>query len=106
MVIAVFQLLCYTTEDKDWEIILNFFRYPLLCLGFAWWIAGIVARYREIGNICSGDYVTADNANVDRSLYSMGSGRFINIYYTVYLWGLIVGCSCICCFGIWAGVMR
>ena len=105
MVVAVFRLLYAATESEAWIKLANFIGGPLGCGGLAWFIAGLVLRYRDIGNTCSGDYVTADDASVDRSLYSWDSGHFINIYYTVIMWFFIVVCSCVCCIGICAGVM-
>ena len=73
---------------------------PLGCVGLVWFIMGLVYRYREVGNVCSGDYVLAGSAQDGQGPYLWAQGHFINLYYVVVMWVLIGLCACACCVGI------
>ena len=102
MVVAVFQLLYAATESEAWIKLANFIGGPLGCGGLAWFIAGLVLRYRQIGNVCSGDLVLEGEDQTGP--YAWKSGKFMNIYYMVIMWILISVCACVCCVGICAGI--
>ena len=66
------------------------------CVGIAWFITGIVWRFKESGSIASGDQLSPEEykqeiANED-TLYQFKSGKFMLIYYII-VWTLI-GLSC------------
>ena len=76
------------------------------CGGLAWWIAGIVWRFRASGKFASGDSLTEAEltvaeaaADVENSttLYQLSSGRFMYVYYMIcwILMGVSCGCSLI-----------
>ena len=100
----MFQFLYAATESDVWEKLVNCIGGPLGCVGLAWFIAGLVVRYREIGAICSGDYTTADGSEQGSEPYAWKSGHWINIYYVVIMWFFIAVCACGCCIGICATV--
>lgn len=66
------------------------------CSGLAWWITGIVWRFRADGAFATGDIKPEDTTaedwlatlEGDNSLYQYKSGRFIAIYYFI-TWGLM-----------------
>ena len=84
---------------------------PVSCGGLAWFIAGMVFRYREIGNICSGDYYRDEieagtiTGRVGDAPYQWKSGKFLNIYYMIILWTMAVCCGIGCCISICGMVM-
>ena len=65
------------------------------CGGLAWWISGIVWRFKSSGSYSSGDQLTeADRVAAmddETSLYQIRSGNFMLIYYII-VWSLM-GCS-------------
>ena len=48
------------TDNDFFESMAKCVGAPLGCGWLAWFIAGMVLRWREVGNICSGDYATVD----------------------------------------------
>ena len=72
---------------------------PLGCGWLAWFIAGMVLRWREVGNICSGEYATTSGVP-----YQWKSGKFIDTFLviTLCLWAL--ACCCGCCVAVFASV--
>ena len=97
--------LLYAATEKD--VVFKIGRCMLYPLGFAsiaYLIAWIVLRYREIGRICSGDYVQADETGV--TPYAWKSGYFLHIVVMITMWLLIAVCACSCCVGIAIGVMQ
>ena len=70
--------------------------FPVGCGGLAWFIAGMVLRWREVGNICSGDYAIENGIAKGVTPYQWKSGKFIHIYYIVILSLL----AAVCCLSI------
>ena len=76
---------------------------PTLCGGLVWFILGAVFRYREVGNVCSGDYyreaieLDPSAGMVGDAPYAWKSGKFLNIYYMTILIILGIACCCTCC---------
>ena len=78
------------------------------CAGLAWWVTGIVWRFKKSGSYASGDFLTDEESkaewNDDTSLYQLRSGKFMLIYYVIN-WAIIgagvalAGISCLiaCC---------
>ena len=72
------------------------------CGGLAWWITGIVWRFRSDGAYAVGDIVPEGKTvedweaeiTTDGSLYQFKSGKFMFIYYIIS-WS-IMACSCLC----------
>jgi hypothetical protein len=70
------------------------------CGGLAWWIAGLVWRYRASGKFASGDsldeaQVTAmEDTEAAGNFYQISSGRFMSVYYMICF--IILGVSCGC----------
>ena len=65
------------------------------CGGLAWWISGIVWRFKASGSFSSGDSLTAEQLTTEEAdadtLYQIKSGNFMLIYYLI-VWGLMA-CS-------------
>jgi len=65
------------------------------CGGLAWWISGIVWRFKASGAFAAGDSLTEEEftaLDADKeSLYQYRSGKFMLIYYLI-IWSLM-GCS-------------
>ena len=103
LVVGVLQVIAGALKNEGIAKLATCAAGPLGCGGLAWFIAGLVLRYRQIGNVCSGDLVLegADQTGP----YAWKSGKFMNIYYMVIMWILISVCACACCVGIIAGVM-
>ena len=76
---------------------------PTLCGGLVWFILGAVFRYREVGNVCSGDYyreaieLDPSAGMVGDAPYAWKSGKFLNIYYMTILILLGINCCIACC---------
>ena len=72
------------------------------CGGLAWWITGIVWRFRSDGAYASGDYVPEGTSveaweqtvEAEGSLFQYHSGKFMFIYYVI-CWSFMA-CSCSC----------
>ena len=66
------------------------------CVGIAWFITGIVWRFRESGSIASGDQLSVaeyeQEIAKEDTLYQFKSGKFMLVYYII-VWTLI-GISC------------
>ena len=72
------------------------------CGGLAWWVAGIVWRFRSAGKFASGDSLneyqmirveaTRDDPT---NYYQLESGKFMYIYYMIcfIFFGVSCGCS-------------
>jgi hypothetical protein len=79
------------------------------CSGFAWWIAGMVWRFRADGSFASGDIMPADTTeeawataiSADGSLFQVSSGNFMAIYYMItwIMMGVSCGCSLLVAIG-------
>ena len=76
-----------------------------LLVGTAWLIMGLVFRYREVGAVCSGDYVLKGSDDEGANPYAWKSGSFIHFYYIVIMWLLIAAGSCCCCVCLITSVM-
>mmetsp|Transcript_32073 Transcript_32073/g.37718 ORF Transcript_32073/g.37718 Transcript_32073/m.37718 type:complete len:106 (+) Transcript_32073:171-488(+) len=74
----------------------------MTCGGLAWWITGIVWRFRSDGAYAAGDIVPDGKTledweteiSADGSLFQHQSGKFMFIYY-ILCWSLM-GLSCLC----------
>ena len=72
------------------------------CGGIAWWITGIVWRFRSDGKFACGDVVPEGmteeawqaEITADDSLYQHSTGNFLFIYYII-CWSL-AGAGCLC----------
>lgn len=70
------------------------------CGGLAWWITGIVWRFRADGAYACGDFIPEgkteeewlETITAEGSLFQHQSGKFIAIYYLI-CWGLMA-CNC------------
>ena len=64
---------------------------PLGCGWLAWFIAGMILRWRNVGDICAGEYATAGGAP-----YQWKSGKFMDtfLFITLILWALACCCGC------------
>ena len=102
IVLAIVQFLHAATQNSLFQGLTGILGCPVGCGGLAWFIAGLVLRYREIGNICSGDYY-AENLELNPTAGQIGdlpyqwkSGAFMNWYYLSIL--ILFGvCCCIGC---------
>lgn len=67
----------------------------MACGGLAWWITGIVWRFKASGSYASADQLTETERAAlpedPETLYQYRSGNFMLIYYII-VWSLI-GCS-------------
>ena len=87
IVLAFVQFLHAATQHPFYGLATMMISCPVGCGGLAWFIAGLVLRYRKIGNICSGDYlrtqIEADPTagTIGEAPYAWASGRFMNIYF-------------------------
>ena len=93
--LAVVQMIQAVTKS---DLLLKLFAClgcPVGCGGLAWFIAGMVLRWRHVGKVCAGDYNTtellADN------LYMTKSGNFIQIYLIIMLCLMGAMCFSSCC---------
>jgi len=72
------------------------------CGSLAWWITGIVWRFRSDGAFVSGDEapkgITMDDWNAqiekDHGLYQYSSGKFMYIFYLIGFISISVSCAC------------
>ena len=68
------------------------------CGGLAWWISGIVWRFKASGSYSCGDQLTEEERTAafadESSLYQLRSGNFMLIYYII-VWSLM-GTSLLC----------
>ena len=70
------------------------------CGGLAWWITGIVWRFRSDGAYACGDFIPEgkteeewlETITAEGSLFQHHSGKFMAIYYLI-CWGLMA-CNC------------
>lgn len=70
--------------------------------GFAWWIAGMVWRFRADGSFASGDVMVGTTdldvwtkaITAEGSLFQVSSGNFMAVYYLI-TW-ILLGVSCGC----------
>ena len=97
-VLSVLQFLYACTEADCFRYLSGCVGCPWMCASLAWFITGMVFRWREIGRICSGSY-TANTPGVQKGSdpYLWKSGAFIHWYSLVSLicGGLV--CCCVCC---------
>ena len=65
------------------------------CGALAWYITGIVFRWRHFGRVCSGEYWNRDSG--EPNVYMIESGKVMYYYYIV-TW-VVMGLSCLiwCC---------
>ena len=107
LVVAVLQFIAAGLKSEGIGKLAACVAGPLGCVGLVWFIMGLVWRYGEAGNVCSGDYVVAgtDGTVQQTAPYAWKSGYFLNLYYLIVMWVLISVCACVCCVGIIAGVM-
>ena len=104
IVLAIVQFLHGATQNALFGTLSAIVSCPLGCGGLAWLIAGMVLRYREIGNVCSGDYyresleTTPGAGQIGDLPYQWKSGNFINYYYITLLciFGALCCCACTC----------
>ena len=65
------------------------------CGGLAWWISGIVWRFKASGSFAAGDQLTEEERTAldtdETTLFQYRSGNFMLIYYII-VWSLM-GCS-------------
>ena len=99
LVNAVLQFAFAATESPIFGKLSACVACPLGCGALAWFIAGMVLRWREIGNVCSGDYALENGVNEGVAPYQWKSGKFIHIYYIVCLSLVGAICCCACTFG-------
>ena len=111
IVLAFVQMLHAATESDIFKVITSILGCPIGCGGLAWFIAGLVIRYREIGNICSGDYYR-ENLELNPAAGQIGdlpfawsSGTFINWYYLAILIMIGLACCIGCSIAICGAVM-
>ena len=76
------------------------------CGGLAWYITGIVFRWRHYGRVCSGEYWNKDSG--EPNVYMTETGGLMYYYYIV-TW-IVMGLSCLiwccsCLFTMFAGVI-
>ena len=68
------------------------------CGGLAWWISGIVWRFKASGSYSSGDSLTEEERTAafadETNLFQLKSGNFMLIYYII-VWSLM-GASLLC----------
>ena len=93
IVTAVIQLVYAATMIKMIGHGAKVFSCPLACGGMAWFITGMVLRWRHIGKVCSNDY---DNDPLI-AFYMTKSGNFIQVYLIVMLCLPFALCCLGCC---------
>ena len=96
-VLSVLQFLYACTEADCFRYLSGCVGCPWMCASLAWFITGMVFRWREIGRICSGSY-TMNDASIHRGSepYLWKSGAFIHWYSIISL--ILMGLLC-CCVG-------
>ena len=111
IVLAVVQFIHAATDNALFQTVAAILGCPLGCGGLAWFIAGLVLRYRQIGNICSGDYyrenleLNPTAGQVGDLPYQWKSGNFINYYYITIACILGLVCCCACTVAIVGGAV-
>ena len=64
------------------------------CGGVAWYIAGIVWRFRATGRYASGDFEETEYLLLEPTLIQEKSGRFMGTYYLITWIIMGIGCGC------------
>ena len=80
---------------------------PVTLGGAAWFITGMVFRWRHIGKVCSGDYYDAEASPLLPDVYMHKSGKFMQVFFiltfslcgAICLFGCCGGCIMAVCFG-------
>ena len=95
VVTSLIQLVYAATMIKMISHGAKIFSCPLACGGMAWFITGMVLRWRHIGKVCSAEYV--DDPTGLQGFYMVKSGNFIQIYLIVMLCLPFALCCLGCC---------
>jgi len=94
--VAVLQIVHFITESKLIGYFWQFIACPLSCGALAWWITGMVFRWRHYGKVCSGEYYDDDNI-LEGNVYMEKSGKFMQIYFILVFCMCCLGCCAACC---------
>ena len=104
IVMAIFNFLFAFTQSPIFGMLQTLIGCPVCCGGLAWWIAGMVIRWRHIGSVCAGgilrDEIDANGASagaVGDAPYWWKSGKFMNIYLIITLSAIPILCCVGCC---------
>ena len=77
-------LCCHFINEEFFALVLLL---PSFVAFFFWLVAGVILRYRHIGNVCSGDFVKEEDVDFDTEPYLWKSGKFMNLYVkTLTVW--------------------
>ena len=109
LVLAISQFCWATPIWCVYFIPLKFFHCCLTSFGtLIWLVMGLYFRFREVGNICSGDYYLASIeldptvGDIGESPFAWKSGKFMKIYLLTIctIWTLS---TCLCCIIYFSG---
>ena len=92
MFLAVLQFAHAVTDAPAFSTLSNCMCCPIGCGTIAWFIAGIVFRWRHIGKVCSGDFAVSLGVQDGAEPYMWKSGMFIFVYYITMAGLLVLGC--------------
>ena len=93
LVMAVLQFLLAATKASIFGTLNGLVGCPVACGGLAWFITGMVWRWREIGKVCAGVYALENGGHEGGVPYQWKSGKFMHIYNLICL----IGIGCVCC---------
>ena len=106
ILVAVFNFLFAFTESPIFAMLQALIGCPYACGALAWWIAGMVLRWRHIGSVCAGGYLRdeidqngASAGTIGEAPYWWKSGKFMNIYLWITLLAIPIMCCLACCIG-------
>ena len=100
LTVGVLQLTHYLTELAFIGAIWMCIGIPMGCGTLAWFITGMVFRWRHLGEVCSGKYYDANAAVTEPDVYMWKSGKFMQIYFILCFSLCCCTCICGCCAGI------
>merc|ERR1712187_958972 len=105
LVIGLLQLVHFLAESEMIGTCWMCLGTPLSCGALAWFITGMVFRWRHIGKVCSGEYVENKDLLIGPlNPYLWNSGKFMEWYFYLCFGLCILGCVCACCAGIFVAV--
>ena len=100
VVVGVLQILHFMTEQSFLGSLWMCIGIPMGCGTLAWFIAGMVFRWRHIGEVCSGKDYDPNATISEPNVYMLKSGNFMQIYFILCFCLCACTCICGCCAGI------
>ena len=100
---TVFSFGYAATKTECWANLANLVSCPYGAGGIAWFVTGMVLRWRFTGKVCSGAFLrdsiedgTETVIEIGDAPYQWKSGRFMNIYLLISLISIPVTCLLVC----------